>query len=364
MIEIDNRKSSIELLRIIAMFFIITSHYSVHGGFKFDAMHFSFNKLLLNYTILGNLGANIFFIISGFFLSKSKFCLEKIFKLIFQTMTYSIIIYVILCIIDNSLISKNNIISAFIPITLYWFITAYTIIYLLFPYFNKLINAMNKKEFIFLLLIMLVFWSILPTSFKISLFPSVIIDVIILYFIGAYIRYYIDIEKINSKLLYALLTIFVLIMLVLTLLTNMLNYPLQNILIYYNKNSIFTIIISVLIFVIFCKFKFTSKFINYISSCVFGVYLFHDNEFIRYRIWQTICKNYLYQDSKYLILHLMTCVLMVFIIGIIIELIRKRTIGKITDKIAKKSEKRIKEIIYVSEKYYLKAVSNKKYHNS
>ena len=59
------RNSSLELLRILAMLFIVISHYSVHGGFNLNSINLLFNKVFLQVSTLGNLGVNIFVLISS-----------------------------------------------------------------------------------------------------------------------------------------------------------------------------------------------------------------------------------------------------------------------------------------------------------
>jgi len=89
------RNSAIELLRIIAMLFIVLSHFCVHSNFNLSQMPFSFNKTILQWGALGNLGVDIFMIISGFFLCKSKLKTKSISKLLTQVWFYSVFLFFI-----------------------------------------------------------------------------------------------------------------------------------------------------------------------------------------------------------------------------------------------------------------------------
>ena len=61
-----NRQSNIELLRIIAMIFIIAHHFAVHGGFNFSTDIITVNSLWIQFIkIGGKIGVNIFVLISG-----------------------------------------------------------------------------------------------------------------------------------------------------------------------------------------------------------------------------------------------------------------------------------------------------------
>ena len=64
MFQKQQRNSSIELLRIVAMLFIVLSHLCVHNGVDVNALPYSFNKIFLQCGILGNIGVNVFVIIT------------------------------------------------------------------------------------------------------------------------------------------------------------------------------------------------------------------------------------------------------------------------------------------------------------
>ena len=56
------RNSSVELLRIIAMLFIIASHFSVHSGFDLGLISQGnpFGAIVLRMSVLGYIGIDIF----------------------------------------------------------------------------------------------------------------------------------------------------------------------------------------------------------------------------------------------------------------------------------------------------------------
>ena len=96
------RSSNLELLRIISMFLIVMHHYAVHGGFQLLEKDLSLNKIIIQ--ILsggGQLGVNLFILISGYFLIDSEFKINKLLKLIFETFFYSVIILLFI-------VSKSN----------------------------------------------------------------------------------------------------------------------------------------------------------------------------------------------------------------------------------------------------------------
>ena len=78
---IKTRESSVELLRIFAMFMIVAHHLSVHGvqQVSFDSRYLSytngsfFNQLFTCFLIPGGkVGVALFFMITGFFMCRKE----------------------------------------------------------------------------------------------------------------------------------------------------------------------------------------------------------------------------------------------------------------------------------------------------
>lgn len=68
------RNSNFEILRIICMLLIVAHHFSVHGGFYYDASVISLNRFWIQFLIpCGRVGTNCFVMISGYFLVADRF---------------------------------------------------------------------------------------------------------------------------------------------------------------------------------------------------------------------------------------------------------------------------------------------------
>jgi len=201
--KINNRDSNIELLRIFSMILIICFHYIYKSNFQYNELTFN-NLIIKSGWFLGELGVNLFILITGYYLCKSKPTIKKTILLIIQIIFYNLINYVI-----GYSLKYNGLtdISLIFPIITkkYWFITAYLLVYILSPYCNKLINKLTKREFQKFLLINLVIWCLIPTIFGFFyntteelLFYNRFIWLLFMYFIGSYIRIY-NIKFLNSK---------------------------------------------------------------------------------------------------------------------------------------------------------------------
>ena len=187
MSEVKQRKSNIELLRIIAMLMIVSSHYCVHGSqYKTALQSLNFDGIFLHSVILGNLGVDIFFMISGYFLSKSErpFKLHKALSLWLQVWMYSISIAIIL-LLFNMNIGKTEFIKSIFPTTFfqYDFFTVYLLIYFLSPFLNLLLKNLVRREFMILIFILILFVSVPETLLGRAYLDSYVLDAVICYIV-------------------------------------------------------------------------------------------------------------------------------------------------------------------------------------
>lgn len=92
------RESTFEAVRIVAMYMIVVSHYCGHGVLVWTETE-GLTKYVLVCGVLGNVGSDIFLILSGYFLSRKEIIhvQEKLFKLHAKVWFYSISVYIVLC---------------------------------------------------------------------------------------------------------------------------------------------------------------------------------------------------------------------------------------------------------------------------
>ncbi|ORX64311.1 hypothetical protein BCR32DRAFT_306895 [Anaeromyces robustus] len=338
------RSSNFELLRIFSMLFIISHHFSVHGGFEFSSEEITLNRLWIQFMYMGGkINVNIFILISGFFLVNSKkLKLSKVLKLELQLITYSIIDFIIGIITNVKPFSFSNLVEHFFPVitNYWWFSTNYIFLYLFFPLINTLINNLRKKTYRNYLIFMITIWSIIPTLYgSTSNQCNYLIWFGFLYFLAGYIRKYPIVERNIKSYIWFFFG-------VLSYLFTFSSAPFCDILGMYSPSltkyydhffgweKFPALLTSVLIFIVFSKMNFTSRFINLIASSTFGIYLLHDGLYMREFIWKKFLMVSNYKDNYLLIPYSMAVVLGVFTIGSIIELIR----------------------IYLFEKYYMKII--------
>lgn len=324
------RNSAMEILRILAMFLIIFSHYTTHGmNATYDA---SFNGIVAALFKSGNLGTDIFVLLSGYFLINSKFSFKKVFTLITQVLFYGIGIYLICCITSVQSFSLKDAIVSFLPtsFSLYWFFTTYIVMYMLSPFMNKFLNSVSKETHLKVMLVTSFLWIILPT-FTSKMFAGNELSLfLVFYIIGAYIRKYPDnlLSKGKNDIIAVVLCVaFIAVFAVgiLIFVPSLSNYSTY----FYNRQSLFIVLIAAGLISFFSKIKpFYSKTLNTVAGTTFGIYLIHDNSFFREFMWREIFDVEKYSTGNYVIIHMLVCAVIIFVACFVIEFARKKVIEK------------------------------------
>ncbi|MBP3683338.1 MAG: acyltransferase family protein [Oscillospiraceae bacterium] len=157
------RRSNLELMRLLAMVLIIAHHFSVHSGFAFQGGPVTGNMLFLQLlSIGGKIGVNLFVMLSSWFLVESRQLNKaKLVMLWGQLVFYSLTIYLLSCLGGLAEFSLWELVRAAVPVLSkqWWFASSYVFLYLLHPPVNRLLA---KKWFGGLLLILSVFWFGIP----------------------------------------------------------------------------------------------------------------------------------------------------------------------------------------------------------
>lgn len=87
----NQRNSNLEILRIISMIFIITHHWARHGFEDIALLTSNVNTYLIySGTVFGEIGVDIFILISAYFMINSKFTFKKLLTLCGEVWFYSI----------------------------------------------------------------------------------------------------------------------------------------------------------------------------------------------------------------------------------------------------------------------------------
>lgn len=200
----QGRNYGVECLRIISMYFIVVIHVLGQGGIlnnlqplsiKYDAMY-----LLEGFVYCA---VNCFAIISGYGMSMSKPKYNKLISLWLQVLFYSVMLTVIVAIFMHGSVTKGDILKAFFPLLSdrYWYFTSYFVLYLCTPILNRVINELTKEYYIALLTgmgLLFVLFSPVFGNYRGLCDGYSFGWLIVLYFVGGYIRKY-PIDNISPR---------------------------------------------------------------------------------------------------------------------------------------------------------------------
>ena len=284
----------------------------------------------------GKLGVNLFVLITGYFMVESKIRVRKLVILWAPILLYSVAGTLLFYKINGFKLDVMQLREACFPIiySKYWFATVYFLLYLFIPFLNILIQNINPMQHFGLITFMFTIWSLIPTMIGEELQYSQLGLFVFLYLTAAYIRKYP-----NKYFESARLGMVAGIALYLTIIGSVIvldRYGLANEFpgkdaTYFSRENLLPLVLCSI--ALFCGFKNLkmkyNRIINYIAGSMFGIYLIHDNLFIRYYLWIQLFKNKEFSESPNLWLHAVMAVTCVFIGGLFIDIIRRETLEKL-----------------------------------
>lgn len=337
--KIINRNTSIELLRIISMIMIMFHHFAYHGNFEWNFNEVTLPHLWYDFILMGGkVGVDIFVLISGYFLienTEKLFQPKKLLKFWGQVVFYSIMTYLLSVMLRLNAFEIKQLIKVCLPITYpgWWFASTYFMLYLIHPFLNKLLHGLSKTEYQYLILMMVLCWSIIPTATTQLFESNSLLWFVTLYGIAGYVNLYGGNQKLQSKHYFSLY--FMVLIITYTVSTTFLFLRTKkeewstHAIDFFEIERLPILLMAITLFMGFVTLKMNyHKWINMIASATFGVYLIHDSSYIRYYLWTNIFKINQYQDSTFLILYSILVVFILYVSCTMIDLIRKKLVEK------------------------------------
>ena len=274
------RLSNIELLRIIAIFFVLIRHAGFYAIGMPDASENQNTQtfILTVLDLFSSVGVNVFILISGFF--GIKYTARGLFKFIFQCLFYSFGIYILLLSLGIIHISHLGLAECLFLRKINWFPKAYLFLFILAPVLNAFVENTSERQLRVVLINFFVFQTIFGCISEATHFISLgysVVSFIGLYLLARYVRLYPHKVFLFSKI--KDFSIYFIISLVLSLLSFWA--------IGQNKLTLFwrieaycnplIVISSLYLLLCFSKIRLQSKFVNKIAASTFAVYLLHSN---------------------------------------------------------------------------------------
>ena len=148
------RKSNIELLRIVAMFFIVAHHFVVNSGLTdgFDPLHTNARQLFLSFWGCGGkIGIIAFVAISGYFMCQSQLTLKRYLKVLLVVLFYSVCGYLFICAVGYDQFSVKKLCNKVLYLEFFYganesFTPAFLWMYLLVPFVNVFLKNATRRQ--------------------------------------------------------------------------------------------------------------------------------------------------------------------------------------------------------------------------
>lgn len=330
------RNCGIDLLKIVLAFMVITIH--IHANGTGQVLLYSttqpWKALATFVTFLCYPAVNTYILITGYYSYETKKELNGIVKslslLWLSAVFFSLFGYTISIVFGNTF-NIIDLIKRFFPITrgVWWFYTVYFALMLLSPFINKMLDSININEHRMLLFILLLVLSILPTFVNWegqlgSNYGYSLIWFIALYITGAYLQRIncLDTKSIKKcfvsigAYLCATISLYV-VPKVLSILGISASFAMYN--------SILVYIQAIALFIAFGNMRLSNgmiKIVASISGLALASYFLHCQEDIEEILWTGLTPATYANSAKIIYITILLCV-SVFIIGALLELLRK-----------------------------------------
>lgn len=343
------RNSSIELIKILAIFLIVIQHVCMTLNSKkiIDltiATHSPINIVLMILAGVGIIGNYIFFIASSYFLLDSdEFKKGKWFSMLAQVWIISIIVFIISMIVFKGKIAKIYILKSLFPNTFAnnWYITAYLLFYPIHGMLNNVIQAISQRRLLKVCIISFIIYFGFTFVYGELFFPSILIAWTVIYFCVAYFKIYLE-NRINTKKTICLLLICSVFMIFIFALSNLIALKIgifNGKLLRWNTHfNPFYVMIAFSIFNLARKQSFNNKVINYLSGMSMLVYIIHENIILR-TFLRPYFLNWIMKKSRLLSGNLILLVFVssvcIYLISLLLSSIYKNIFGKMELQLSK-----------------------------
>ncbi|MBQ6570535.1 MAG: acyltransferase [Clostridia bacterium] len=331
------RNINMEILRIIAMLMVVAGHRFGEGhGIIYSTSMQNINSA--NYYIyLGIFSfmvpVHLFFLISGYFLIDSDFKSKRVYNIWRPAFFYCVLLFFVsggLRILFDRYTGRHLLLAlgiapeelsyriqtwndffgnfksftswldGFFPVLRgrYGFVCCYIAMYLFSHYINKVLRSITKKQYQFLVAVCFLSFAVLPIIFHTDILKisdtSGIVWAMFMYIVAGYIKLHFDIKKYKPRTYMLAGLGFVLLRIISRAVTENLGVALGKdrptwAWYLYGHDCFIPVMFAVFLMLYFLSFerapKRSDKFIMWLSSVTFGVYLIHDNLMTRLFMW-------------------------------------------------------------------------------
>lgn len=349
------RNMGIELLRILAMFFVVLLHILGQGGVLEGTTLFSLNyELAWLLECAAYCAVNCYALISGYVGLDSRFKFTNILRLWLQAAFYTVALMLLFALFRPETVSLTVAVKSFLPFmtTQYWYLTAYVGLFFFIPVLNAAVNSLPKRPLGLALCGLLILYSVLNVPFRSDPFHLETgysaLWLIFLYLLGAYAKKHDIFAKLSPRLLALLYLAGVLLTwgskLAAELLTRYLwgqaNYG--SILLFYSSPTVVLSALSLL--GLFSKISVPApaqRWVSFIAPVTFGVYLIHANGLVWYAFFDQNFVPYASLPAPAMLAAVLSTAAGIFIVCALLDHLRLKLFAlvKIPERLNKLEEK-------------------------
>jgi hypothetical protein len=292
------RDSNLELLRIVAMIFIVLHHFVVHGYqlaklngkfySVFPVTNFAHSYELLISNSFFIVGVNLFILISGYYSIRLKW---KSFLNLFIICLF----YDYLQLLVSDIYTFHHLKMHWEPFTEIftrsgWFIICYMALMLLSPGINIAVEKFTDKQKLYGLAVLLVlnFWFGYYLDTKlVNQSGYSLMQFVFIYYIGRMLKVYEQRLRCKTIVFFGGYIIFTLILSWLAI-TQFKEKSYVSMWQLYHYNNPLIVLSAVFLFLTFKNFSIKSSAINWFSSSILAVYLIHESPFVSKHLYSFI----------------------------------------------------------------------------
>ena len=324
------RNSSIELLRIIAMFMILMHHFVVHNGY--DELNLPLGPERIFFQLVmaggGKVGVVIFFSISAwFFLDREqtiKSNLKRVWIMERELLFWSLALMMFYLVFDRADLGPKLMVRSLVPLStgIWWYATAYAIFLMLLPFLSKGLKVLSREYHLALAATVLVIWGL--TSFipgMIGINDGFFGFIYLFILISAYKWY---MEPFTTRQVWLMIGTglgFFLLYTCASITLSLLGYDMV---IYITGDwKLPVIMVGFGMFLLFDRVTFHNRTINRIAQSAFAVYLITDYAASRKLFWVKLFNLQDLYQQPFAILQILGILLTIYAICILIDFARQ-----------------------------------------
>ena len=163
------RNYGIDIFKMFAMYLVCVLHVLGQGGVIYTVEPVSVNYVISwSLELIAYVAVNCFALASGYVGFKAKFRPNKLINLWIAVVFYGVLFTLLFSLTGAVNVGFSDWKMAFTPFLSgnygggYWYFTAYAVTFLLMPFYNYILNNLDKKRLTYLVIVLFVLFSVVP----------------------------------------------------------------------------------------------------------------------------------------------------------------------------------------------------------